>query len=908
MCIASFHTRSGTAKKNAVTSILVVTLAMIAAAALFSYLFHAYVLEKAEENITNLLLSHKGIHHYVQNSLIPAYSKYQELGKIPAAFYAPELLSSSFIVRNQHIFYNQERKAAGFPELYYKLAANNPRNPINKADSLEKNLIKMFNDHRDIKSYKKIVEIDGKKVLYVAIPFLENDARCMRCHSRREDAPPELQERYPGQGGFDEKLGEIRAITSIRAPMENEYMHIYTIGLTIFVGFIAFGGLFSFNTRLRALIRKKTASLKEEIAERKYAEEILSQNRSMLNQILNTTPQSIFWKDINGIYLGCNQVFAQAAGLAAPDRIVGKTDFDLPWPRQEADAYRADDREVIRFNRVKRHIIEPLQQADGTRIWVDTSKVPLLDEQGKVYGVLGVYEDITERKKAEEELKIKESAIAASINAIILADLDGNLTYVNKSFLSLWGHDTEEEVLGKPIIGFWQSGNEAQGLIRRLRETGRWLGEMQAENKNGEAFIVQVSSGMIHTEEGRPLCLMASFLDVTEKHRLEDQIRQSQRLEAMGTLAGGIAHDFNNILSPILGYADMVQEELPQGSEVWHNQQAVINAGYRAKDLVQQILAFSRQAEYERRPIQIHHIVKEALKLLRASIPTTIEIRQDIETASGVVHADPTQIHQVMMNLCTNAFHAMQKTGGILGVSLTAVEIEKGDDKVNGLDLTPGRYLRLEVSDTGCGMDKKILTRIFEPYFTTKEKGKGTGLGLAMVHGIVKSHGGHITVYSEPGKGTNVHVYLPQMLLETAAPGIAEKEALPVGSERVLIVDDEDIVVQMEGKMLESLGYEITALTDSLEAWELLSKQPNAFDLVITDMTMPKMTGVELARRYFSVRPGALVILCTGFSELVTEEKAKAVGISEFIMKPVVKKDLAKAVRKVLDKDKPQAV
>jgi CheY-like chemotaxis protein len=205
-------------------------------------------------------------------------------------------------------------------------------------------------------------------------------------------------------------------------------------------------------------------------------------------------------------------------------------------------------------------------------------------------------------------------------------------------------------------------------------------------------------------------------------------------------------------------------------------------------------------------------------------------------------------------------------------------------------------------------MDKKILTRIFEPYFTTKEKGKGTGLGLAMVHGIVKSHGGHITVYSEPGKGTNVHVYLPQMLLETATPGIAGKEALPGGSERVLIVDDEDIVVQMEGKMLESLGYAITALTDSLEAWDLLCKKPNAFDLVITDMTMPKMTGVELAQRYFSIRPGALVILCTGFSELVTEEKAKSVGISEFIMKPVVKKDLAKAVRKVLDKNKSQAV
>ena len=420
--------------------------------------------------------------------------------------------------------------------------------------------------------------------------------------------------------------------------------------------------------------------------------------------------------------------------------------------------------------------------------------------------------------------------------------------------------------------------------------------------------MVQVSSGIIHNESGQPLCIMASFLDITEKHAYENQIRQSQRLEAMGTLAGGIAHDFNNILSPILGYAEMVQEVLPEGSEAWQNQQELIDAGFRAKELVRQILAFARQSEHERQPVQIHQIVKETLKLLRASIPTTIEIREKIEVSSSVMHADPTQLHQMIMNLCTNAYHAMEKQGGILGVSLLAMEIEKGEDKVNNLFLSPGHYLRLMVSDTGCGMDKKILDRIFEPYFTTKEKGKGTGLGLALVHGIVKSYAGHISVYSEPGKGTSFHVYLPYIVSETKIGDMEKKEAPPRGDEHILIVDDEIAVVNMERKMLESLGYQVTAFSSSTEAWKAIARQPTLYDLVITDMTMPKMTGVELAQRYLAIKPDARVILCTGFSELVNEDKAKAVGVREFLMKPIVKRDLANAVRSCLDGGNPSRV
>ena len=357
-------------------------------------------------------------------------------------------------------------------------------------------------------------------------------------------------------------------------------------------------------------------------------------------------------------------------------------------------------------------------------------------------------------------------------------------------------------------------------------------------------------------------------------------------------------------LAAIIGYAEIVQEELPEGTEVWQNQQAVIDAGLRAKDLVKQILVFARQGEHENQPVQMHLILKEALKLVRSSIPTTIDIRQKIEATTGVVFADPTQIHQVIMNLCTNAYHAMLPSGGVLGVSLTSVEIGAGDEKAESLVLSPGPYLRLEVSDTGCGMERKTMDRIFEPYFTTKEKGKGTGLGLAMVHGIVNRYGGTVLVYSEFGVGTSFNVYLPHVLLNPASSSTSVKRTLPRGNERILVVDDEESVCRMAARMLESLGYQVTAFTQSTEAWEQLLARPDAFDLVITDMTMPAMTGVELAQRYLSIRSDALVILCTGFSELITEEKAKAVGIRTFLMKPIIKKDMAMAVRTVLDEKK----
>jgi CheY-like chemotaxis protein len=371
-------------------------------------------------------------------------------------------------------------------------------------------------------------------------------------------------------------------------------------------------------------------------------------------------------------------------------------------------------------------------------------------------------------------------------------------------------------------------------------------------------------------------------------------------MESVGTLAGGIAHDFNNILSGVLGYADMVREELVPGSKSLQLQQEVIKAGLRAKELVKQILTFSRQAEHDFKPLQLHLIVKEALKLLRASIPTTIEIRQDIHTCSGTVLADPTQIHQVLLNLCTNAYYAMREKGGVLKVSLQEILIGP-EDQLAALELQPGRYLQLSVSDTGVGIRPEDMEKIFEPYFTTKPVNEGTGLGLSVVHGIVKSHKGYITVNSEPGKGTVFNLYFPCIAAAEEAGATGAAEPLPGGNEHILVVDDEVFIIKIEQFLLENLGYRITATTSSMEALRLFEQQPADFDLVITDMTMPQMTGVELARKFLAIRPDIPIILCTGFNELINEKTAKEIGIREFALKPVSKKEMAEMVRRALD-------
>lgn len=383
----------------------------------------------------------------------------------------------------------------------------------------------------------------------------------------------------------------------------------------------------------------------------------------------------------------------------------------------------------------------------------------------------------------------------------------------------------------------------------------------------------------------------------------ENRRRQAQKMEALGTLAGGIAHDFNNILTPIMGFAELALHNLPPDSPSAGDLKQVVKAAGRARDLVRQILTFGRRGEQENRPLKPDLIAKEALKLLRATLPSTIEIRQDIPEDCGAVLADPAQFHQVLMNLCTNAFYAMREKGGVLAVRLEKITLTDQDIRLKGMTLTPGHYLKIEVSDTGCGMERKVLERIFEPYFTTKPLNEGTGLGLAVVHGIVHQYGGHISVYSEPDQGTTFHVYLPLIETEASAAEAAVDAHLPLarGRERLLVVDDEAVISNMLRNMLEYLGYQVTALTDPAAAARLLAERPGDFDLLITDMTMPHLTGLDLAKQALAAEPLLRVILCTGFSELINQEKSQALGIHAFVMKPVTLQSLARTVDKVLN-------
>ncbi|MBU1638996.1 MAG: PAS domain S-box protein [Proteobacteria bacterium] len=423
--------------------------------------------------------------------------------------------------------------------------------------------------------------------------------------------------------------------------------------------------------------------------------------------------------------------------------------------------------------------------------------------------------------------------------------------------------------------------------------------------KDGTTFPVEVR--VVLVQEGEMRYLQGLARDISErqqaesdKEKLESQLRQAQKMEAIGTLAGGIAHDFNNLLSPIMGYSELILMDRAADSKVKKRVQEILSASTRAKELVKQILTFSRRSEQHLAPLLIQPVVKEALKLLRSSIPTTIEIQQKIDPDCGAVLADPGQIHQIVMNLCTNAYQAMKGGAGVVSVSLSQEVLTQGD-LASRAGLTAGRYAKLVVEDSGEGMDPETLKRIFEPYYTTKGKEKGTGLGLAVVHGIVKKYGGEINVYSEPGKGARFSVYLPVVSKETQQEKEEREKPLPTGLGRILLVDDEEQITELGQTFLEMLGYQVTPCNDPAEALGLFRDDPSRFDVVVTDMTMPKMTGALLSQELLTLRADLPIIMCTGFSEAMDEETAKQLGIRVFLMKPVSSHALAQAVRAVLE-------
>ena len=534
------------------------------------------------------------------------------------------------------------------------------------------------------------------------------------------------------------------------------------------------------------------------------------------------------------------------------------------------------------------------------------------NEHGEVQGVFAAARDITKRKQAEDLLREREALLRTVFETlpvgVWITDKQGRIIRGNPAGHHIWagaryvGMDQFGEYKGWWVDTGKRIEPEEWAAARAvLKEETSINEEIEIECFDGSHKIILNSAVPIRDERQEILGAFIVNQDITERKRAEKTLRQMQKMEALGTLAGGIAHDFNNILMPIVINTELAILDTPENSPISNYLKLVREAANRGKDLIKQIITFSRQKEQVKAPIEIGPVIEEVLKFLRASIPRNIDIREHIKVPASMVVADPTQIHQVLMNLCSNAAYAMREKEGILDISLTPVEVDA--EMVNRhLNLTPGPYLRLTVADTGHGMDKQIMERIFDPFFTTKKAGEGTGMGLAVVHGIVKSHGGAITIYSEVGKGSTFNVFLP-MGKEELKTKIARSETITTGNERILLIDDEEIQIRSVQPMLERLGYRVIAKTDAVEALDIFRLQPNEFDLVITDQTMPHMMGRELAEELLRIRPDIPIILCTGFSEVIHEEEAKSMGIREFIMKPFSLNEMAGIIRKALERN-----
>jgi PAS domain S-box-containing protein len=519
-------------------------------------------------------------------------------------------------------------------------------------------------------------------------------------------------------------------------------------------------------------------------------------------------------------------------------------------------------------------------------------------------------QEVAERKKAEEALTESEARyrlVVENAHEGILIIQEGGVVFHNQRLTRITGLP-KTELDSKPFIELVLADYRETVLGRHQKiMAGRRVPDtyiIRVKGQNGEARWVQITEKLIQWQDSPGiLCFLLDITDLKlaeiEKEKFEEQLRQTQKMEAIGTLAGGIAHDFNNILVAIMGYTELALAN-PDDQELrQQNLEQVLQASERAKNLVKQILSFSRRTEQERKPLQLGLIINEALKLLRASIPKTIEIKEDIETGSDTVLGDPNQIHQLLVNLCTNAAYAMRDQGGVLEVGLSRVEL---DEKASAdyLEIGPGRYHRLRVRDTGQGMDQDTLKRIFEPFFTTKDQGEGTGMGLAVVHGIVKSHGGAITVTSQPGQGSSFEIFLPLLEKETSGLKPEAWTPVPTGNEHILFVDDELFIVDIYQQILTNLGYKVTVRTSPIEALEVFRADPQAFDIVLTDQTMPKMTGTEMAKQMFEIRPDLPMILCTGFSDPSMAERAQKLGIKKMAMKPLVIKEVANIIREAL--------
>jgi PAS domain S-box-containing protein len=658
--------------------------------------------------------------------------------------------------------------------------------------------------------------------------------------------------------------------------------------------------------------------LEEEIQRRLSVEEELKKiNRSLVQErqiFISGTAVVFKWKNQEGWpveYVSPN--VESVLGYSASELLSGEVPYADIIPAEDIQRVANEVKEnsekgVEKFEHIPYRIV----RKDGKIIWVADYTTIIRDDSRKITHYLGYIIDITDMKKALELLKESEQRFKdisfSMADWVWEIDKDGRYTYVSGKVKKHLGYEPDE-FIGKRVFDF-SPGREAKRLKKIFVELAAQKKslidlETQVLAKNGEEIFLLTNGVPILDETGELKGFRGVNRNITERkreqenrQRLEEQLHQARKMEAIGDLAGGIAHDFNNILCTIMGYAELALDDIPKGTITRDNLEKVAYAAERAKELVKQILTFSRKGEKEFKPLYLHKVVEDSIRLIRASLPATIEIRKKFENTPNPILANLTQVHQVIINICTNAAHAMKGKAGILEIGLR--EVELCDTDVIGKELQPGRYQQLIFTDNGHGMTPDVLKRIFEPYFTTKNKDEGTGMGLAVVHGIVKSHNGDITVYSEPGKGTTFQVFFPVSKDEKIAD-TTENQDLTGGNEHLLFVDDEQTLADIGKQMLERLGYKVDARTSSIEALAVFRQHPHKYDLVITDHAMPNMTGLQMAEQLKQIRPDIPVIICTGFSESIDKDNYRSKGINGFVMKPFIKKDVAPVIRDVLE-------
>ena len=598
------------------------------------------------------------------------------------------------------------------------------------------------------------------------------------------------------------------------------------------------------------------------------------------------------------------------------ESITGYTDLDfISGKVSYKDLIHPDDRE--RVNRAVNTFMSARATSDhreyriidknGHTRWVsgNISKIQISDDDIRVDGTI---QDITERKTAESQIRLLKTAVEQSVESICITDTRGRIEYINAAFETVSGYSQKELIGLSPSI--LKSGKHTKDFYADLWQTLTrkqiWTGIFINKKKDGTLYHEKASVSPVLDNNREVTHYIAVKRDITEEMAKEKMLRQSQKMESIGTLAGGIAHDFNNILSPILGFSQLSMGSVEKGSVLEDNLNEITKAAMRAKELVRQILTFARRSDEGISPIKINPVVKETLKFMRSSLPMNVDIQSDIGNCDHVM-ADPTQIHQIVMNLCTNAFHALNDESGVIKVILKNIRIKEDDDR-NRHGLKPGSYVLLSVSDTGAGIASENVNMIFEPYFTTKASGEGTGLGLAVCQGAVKSMNGEIFVESTRDVGTCFTIYLPVSDPPShSARAMMGKEKIARGTESILFVDDEQIIAKMTKKILEGLDYTVTAKTSSVEAFSVFRSDPGKFDLVITDMAMPDMTGDVLVKKIKKIRSDVPVILCTGFSQKISEEEIKQIGIDAYCRKPLSIPVLAAKVRHLLDESGPGA-